>query len=152
MSKIQFKRGLEKDIPILSIGEPGYTTDTHKLFVGSTSGNIEIAKIDDLNTLQSSPVIPNSYSWVSTTGQDTFQIPNGKFYDVRLVSVTVGGVVQPNITLIDNKTFQLPETLSNGVNVYAEWYEVPVPVTTGHHGSHEAGGADEIDITKLKKL
>jgi parallel beta-helix repeat protein len=152
MSKIQFKRGLEKDIPILSIGEPGYTTDTHKLFVGSASGNIEIAKIDDLNTLQSSPVIPNSYAWVSTNGQDTFQIPNGKFYDVRLVSVAVGGVVQPNIALIDDKTFQLPEALTDGVNVYVEWYEVPVPITAGHHSSHEAGGADEIDITKLKNF
>jgi hypothetical protein len=152
MSKIQFKRGLEKDLPTLSLGEPGYTTDTKKLFVGSSSGNIQIAKIDDLNTLGTAPVIPNTYSWVATDSQDTFQIPNGKIYDVRLLTVTVGGVVQPTIALIDNKTFQLPETLSVGVNVYAEWFEVPVPVTLGHHSNHEAGGVDEIDITKLKNF
>lgn len=147
---ITFKKGLEKDLPTLQSGEPAFTTDTKKLFVGSSSGNIQIADLVDLNSIQSSPVIPNSYSWVSTDGQDTFQIPNGSFYDTRLMNVIVGGVSQPNITLINNTTFQLPETLSAGTNIYIEWYEVAIPITSGHHMTHQLNGSDAIDITQLK--
>lgn len=52
MPKIRFKRGSEANLPILSEGEPGFTTDSKKLFVGSDEGNIEQAKKDDLNSLQ----------------------------------------------------------------------------------------------------
>ena len=40
--KIQLRRGVESTIPVLSEGEPGFTTDSKKLFVGSDAGNIEI--------------------------------------------------------------------------------------------------------------
>lgn len=147
---ILIKRGLEKDLPTLSVGEPGFTTDTHKLFIGTSNGNVQIANINDVNSIQTPSVIPNSYSWISTDGQDTFSIPSGKFFDIKLMSVTVGGVIQPNITLINDTTFQLPEPLNIGVNVYVEWYESAVPITGGHHTTHEVNGSDEIDITKLK--
>ena len=39
---IKLKRGLEATIPTLEVGEPGFTTDSKKLFVGSDTGNIEI--------------------------------------------------------------------------------------------------------------
>jgi hypothetical protein len=39
---IKLKRGLEATIPTLKEGEPGFTTDSKKLFVGSDAGNIEI--------------------------------------------------------------------------------------------------------------
>jgi hypothetical protein len=38
----QIFRGLEIDIPTLSIGQMGYTTDSYKLFIGSAVGNKEI--------------------------------------------------------------------------------------------------------------
>ena len=40
--KIKIKRGLEAALPPLDVGEPGFTTDSKKLFVGSDAGNIEI--------------------------------------------------------------------------------------------------------------
>lgn len=43
--KIQLRRGLEVNLPALSDGEPAFTTDTLKMFVGSsTKGNVELAK------------------------------------------------------------------------------------------------------------
>jgi hypothetical protein len=150
MTKIQLKRGLETELPTLSEGEPAFTTDTGKIFIGATSGNIQLAKKDDLDKLQPTGFVPNNGSWVSSDGQDTFQITNGNIIDVKLITVVVGGVVQPDITLVNNTTFQLPETLSAGIDVYAEWYEIPVPITLGHHKTHESGGQDELDITKLK--
>ena len=42
---IKLKRGLEATIPTLREGEPGFTTDSKKLFVGSDAGNIEIGAL-----------------------------------------------------------------------------------------------------------
>ncbi len=42
LGTIQFRRGLEASLPALKIGEPAYTTDSHKLFVGTDAGNVEI--------------------------------------------------------------------------------------------------------------
>lgn len=39
MAKIQIKRGLEINLPILSIGELAYCTDSKKLFIGTPTGN-----------------------------------------------------------------------------------------------------------------
>ena len=49
---IKLKRGLEATIPTLQEGEPGFTTDSKKLFIGSDTGNIEIGGDDEnLNNL-----------------------------------------------------------------------------------------------------
>jgi hypothetical protein len=37
---IQIRRGIESAIGILAIGELGYCTDTSKLYIGSTTGNV----------------------------------------------------------------------------------------------------------------
>ena len=50
MPEIKFKRGLEAKLPPLDEAEPGFTTDTEKLFIGSKDGNIQLAKQKDLDT------------------------------------------------------------------------------------------------------
>lgn len=51
---IQFARGKEEKLPTLAPGEPGYCTDTHRLYIGTPDGNLLIAdnvrllKVDDL--------------------------------------------------------------------------------------------------------
>jgi hypothetical protein len=40
--RIQIKRGLKANLPVLADGEFGYCTDTKELFIGSTSGNIQL--------------------------------------------------------------------------------------------------------------
>jgi len=42
MATIQLKRGVESGLPSLAVGEPGFTTDTYKLFIGSAAGNQQI--------------------------------------------------------------------------------------------------------------
>lgn len=39
---IKIKRGSKTNIPILNLGEPGFTTDTNELFVGGANGNVKI--------------------------------------------------------------------------------------------------------------
>lgn len=52
MPKIRFKRGPESKLPSLSEGEPGFTTDTGKLFVGSSNGNKEFVRKEDLEAVE----------------------------------------------------------------------------------------------------
>lgn len=41
-NKIQIRRGLKKLLPILSFGEPAYTSDTSEFFVGTGKGNVNM--------------------------------------------------------------------------------------------------------------
>jgi hypothetical protein len=43
-----------------------------------------------------------------------------------------------------------PSDIPSGVRVVAKWIEGFISATQGHKGSHEVGGFDEIDVTKLK--
>jgi hypothetical protein len=45
-NKIQIRRGLRADLPILSIGEFGLCTDTGQIFIGTATGNVEIANMN----------------------------------------------------------------------------------------------------------
>lgn len=46
--KLQLRRGLEVNLPSLAEGEPGFCTDTYKLFIGSAAGNKGIAMLAGL--------------------------------------------------------------------------------------------------------
>ncbi|WP_238861035.1 hypothetical protein [Clostridium sp. YIM B02569] len=50
-NKIQIKRGLKANLPILDAGEPAFTTDTKEFFVGDGKNNIEFAKQADLEVI-----------------------------------------------------------------------------------------------------
>ncbi|WP_017210971.1 hypothetical protein [Clostridium beijerinckii] len=44
MGKILLKRGLKANLPTLSSGEPGFTTDTNEVFIGNGTTNLKLAK------------------------------------------------------------------------------------------------------------
>jgi hypothetical protein len=48
---LRFRRGLEENLPSLEEGQPGFTKDTKRAFIGSDEGNIEIAKKKELGDL-----------------------------------------------------------------------------------------------------
>ena len=50
-NKIQIKRGLKANLPVLNEGEPAFTTDTKEFFVGDGTNNIEFAKQEDLELI-----------------------------------------------------------------------------------------------------
>jgi hypothetical protein len=49
--KILLKRGLKGNLPTLEEGEPGYTTDTKEVFIGTSELNVQLAKQADVNSL-----------------------------------------------------------------------------------------------------
>ena len=49
--KFQFKRGLRANLPTLAEAEPAFTTDDGKFHVGSSAGNVTMAREDHTHTL-----------------------------------------------------------------------------------------------------
>lgn len=50
MATIKFRRGAKATMPTLAQGEPAYTTDESKLYIGSGTKNIELARAEDVQT------------------------------------------------------------------------------------------------------
>jgi hypothetical protein len=48
IDKLQVKKGVEANLPVLDVGEPAFTTDTEKPYIGAGSGNIQLAKYQDI--------------------------------------------------------------------------------------------------------
>jgi hypothetical protein len=49
--KILLKRGAKGNLPTLEEGEPGYTTDTKEVFIGTSDLNVQLAKQADVSSL-----------------------------------------------------------------------------------------------------
>lgn len=89
-NKIQIRRGLKQDLPLLSIGEPALTTDSLEVYVGGGTQNIELAKkdyvdgqfttiadqINDITTNGVSKLASYEYDLYATVNNQTvFEIP-----------------------------------------------------------------------------
>lgn len=98
----------------------------------------------------------NEQSWTATEGQTVYTITNGKYVLGKgNIEVWVGGVFQikgQGYTETSETTFTLTSGVSAGTIVYAKWFEGHMTITKGHMKSHELGGQDELDITKLKNF
>jgi hypothetical protein len=98
----------------------------------------------------------NDYTWTATNGQLTYVMPSNANYNpnTNWFDVFVGGA-RIDSSLVDRTisnqfTLRLdPSIIQDGMSVYARWTEPVIPITNGHHGTHELGGQDVIDVTKL---
>lgn len=50
MGKLQIRRGNQSALPVLDSGEPGLSTDTNRLYIGTPTGNREIQIIGDASS------------------------------------------------------------------------------------------------------
>jgi hypothetical protein len=113
-------------------------------YFNTSTNQWEVIKTDGIDS-----VIPNSQTWTATTNQSIFTISNGSIPDKKLLNVYVDGKIRIDYALTNNTTFTFYSGLTSGQQVYAEWYEVAVPATPGHHSIHEINGQDQIDVTRL---
>lgn len=142
------------DEMLISVTEHG--NQLAQLESGSQDNEVVIARgeylslHDRLNDIDNGFIV-NEQSFTATEGQTSFTI-NGEYsVGQKQLFVDVDGVPQKPTESASNK-FDFSEGLSAGQTVNARWYEgATIPKRTGHRGAHEAGGYDEIDITKLKK-
>jgi len=87
MATIKIKRGTEGDIPTLAAGEPGFTTDTYKLFVGDGATNRQIASGDVSGP--AGAVADRIATFNSTTGK---LIKDGGQTIAEVIAAASGGV------------------------------------------------------------
>lgn len=89
--KIQIRRGLKADLPVLSEGEFGFCLDTKELFIGANGGNVLVN-----NFSWSSILDKPSFSTVATTGSynDLLNKPfiPSAYTLPKASSTTLGGV------------------------------------------------------------
>jgi hypothetical protein len=107
-------------------------------------------------TVVAPSVTNNEQTWVATAGQKTFTLANGQYVVGKgNIQVFVGGVPQVsgvNFTESSETTISFSESVPTGVTIYAKWMEGALSITKGHKTGHEAGGQDELDVTKLKNF
>jgi len=84
--KITFKRGLEVNLPQLDVAEFGFTIDSKRPFIGSDTGNIEIAKQSALTT--------EVEARLSDRAETTL---NGKYFKFETISDMVDGAMVADI-------------------------------------------------------
>jgi len=83
---IQFKRGNEVDLPVLEPGEPAFTTDTEKLYIGTGSENTLVSDQSYTYT----QIIPST-TW-------TVQLPDGfKKYPGVVITDSAGSLVHGDV-------------------------------------------------------
>ena len=95
--KIQLRRGLESNLPTLDAGEAGFTTDSHKLFIGSSSGNIQIG----ISNILTDEITQNSHGF-----DDDFIYHNGTQW-VKATADSSDHTATHFAVNIDTNTFQL---------------------------------------------
>lgn len=49
-NKLKIRRGLKANLPTLSVGEQGLCTDTSEIFIGGSTGNIQLANKEYVDT------------------------------------------------------------------------------------------------------
>ncbi|WP_182004756.1 M14 family metallopeptidase [Priestia aryabhattai] len=135
------------------------TTDAKDDLVGAI--NSTESKVKSLSQL------PNEYEWTALAGQLDYTLPAGSSYNTSVKSFQVevggGGIPPSKVNKVSSTKFSLLLPASDiiaGVKVVARWTQPLVASGSGsgsgisngeaHHLSHELGGMDEIDITKLK--
>jgi hypothetical protein len=96
----------------------------------------------------------NSQSWTATEGQTVFTITNGSYViNSNNIEVSVGGVPQQTgvgFTETNSTSFTLAEGVVAGTVIISRWVEGAFTISKTHNLSHQLGGQDELDVTKLK--
>lgn len=84
---IQVKRGVEGSLPALGVGELGFCTDSHKLFVGSAGGNKELLRKSVFDTHEASSSI-HHIRYADSEAVDAVEAEN----EITLGNITLAGV------------------------------------------------------------
>lgn len=124
--KLKFFRGPKESMPQLEVGEPGFTTDEKRLYVGDGTENVGIAKQEDIADI------------VTTTGGGSVTMPGGYEGPVEIIfteETDEGGTLYVAISgtdgsyTSDSGAKAIYEAFTGGSAVFATIGENIVPLT-----------------------
>ena len=90
---IQIRRGLEKDIGLLAVGELGYCEDTKKLYIGTATGNVLLVAAETVGDMLKSVYdtnndgkvdmaeVADNVPWSGVTGKPSTFPPSSHNHD-----------------------------------------------------------------------
>lgn len=111
-NRIQLRRGVKSKLPTLSSGEPGYTTDTNELFVGTGNGNVNM----------------NGSKWYSGTDMTATSGSNNSYTGCPLVKV--------GDMYLNTSNGNVYECTTAGSGTTAKWtYKGSIKGATGAQGA-----------------
>lgn len=126
-NKIQIKRGIKTNLPVLDVGEPAFTTDTQEFFIGDGSSNIQIAKQSDLEitNMQLSDMDYQTAVGTATALTLTMQTLRNGYAKNFIASASNAGAT----TTINGKQLYKPGTTTApnliAGKAYTVWYNAP---------------------------
>ncbi len=102
---IQIRRGLERDIGTLSANELGYCTDTQKLYIGTSSGNVLLVAsqtsgdmLKSIYDTDNDGIVDGAESvpWSGVSGKPASFTPSSHTHDDRYYTETEIGSIMSN--------------------------------------------------------
>lgn len=143
---LKIKRGLASDLPALAEGEPGFTLDDKKLYIGHTDGNVQVSsdenytsdektKLAGINTGITTTGNSNAYSatvpWITelTTGVSFIMVPH--VASTSTVTLNVNGLGAKNIR---RRISGYTSTTTNGS--VTNWLKANKPVLMMYDGTY----------------
>lgn len=162
VKKILLRRGTKAQLPALAVGEPGFTTDTHELYIGTASGNKKIGDLSDYykkSETYSQGQIDGAFSLkvdktqkvnnkalagdIRLYGEDiTFDYAADQRIDSKNVQEVIIGILD-DIGVIDNKLIEL-ESLSPTIILGVKGE----PSTTNELTRYDGAGSYPIEVTQ----
>jgi hypothetical protein len=143
--KILFKRGLLKDLPVLSEGEPAFTTDTKKVYIGASDGNVQLAMLDDVPTKTSELTNDSSFA----TSNDVTNAVNGIDLSSKMDAINPTGTgsfamnMKSGATLGTNAHVEGENCTASGLCGHAEG-EVTIASGRDSHAEGQGTTASEL--------
>lgn len=136
MALIQIRRGTQASLPALDTAEPGFCTDTHKLFIGFNGTNYEIGKSETVQKeiyqaahgFDKDFIYHNGTSWVkaqcndSSTAATHFAIciDDNNFISVTIGDIDVTGMVDDQSSaLVAGEYYFLSQTVAGKISADA---------------------------------
>lgn len=159
-NKIKFKRGASSNLPTLDVGEPALVTDagSEKLYIGSSSGNIQLAREDELpSPATATPNMDGTASKGSSSKYaledhvhptDTSRAPVSHSHDASdIASGTLDSARLPTVPLTKGGTGQT--TAAKGLYALING---SAPTSSAYVADNDCIGVSDVSATTGKRL
>lgn len=121
-NKIKIRRGLKANLPTLSVGEQGLCTDTSEIFIGGSTGNIQFANKEYVDSQLAQKANKQQENWLAPTllngwvnfgeGENNFGVYRDNFGRVYIKGTIKSGAVSVGTVIASLPLGYRPESIN----------------------------------------